>query len=526
MYRTIALTCIIGLVAFSGSSAQTVTTQSVANSNYCGGDPITVDYTATGSFVPGNNFILQLSDPSGSFQSGIRNLASVASTSSGSISAQIPDDVTDGMTYRVRVIGSNPLTPGSDNGSDLAIGRKIDADINFHTSPVVVGMPIQYLEVLSIWSGWSLLWNFDDGATPATSTERRPAPFTYSTPGKKHISLEITSPTGCSQTLGLDLDVSPANPAIPASATIVQDAQTLTSSANGSSIWICPGGHATLKNLKDVKVFVEVGGNLTLNGVEQGIIYVKNGGSIDMSGIGWSTIVYEPGAGISGGMVRNVNVQTPSITFDYTNAPAGGCPSLAPYTKKIPTDAHTIAKKESSDLSDSEFWITGGDLTSDGSGNTFSVESGSVVASGDNCLVYLKNGASFDAQGSHGHRIFYELGATIVNPGEDAALFPSDGITFETQGTSAVDAPSTGAASRTISIYPNPSSSDVSISLRGPGHIDAVTIRDLLGRQIRHVVLDPTSTSGSVSVSGLSTGAYYAEVRIGESVRVEKFIVR
>jgi len=522
MYRTLVLACITGLVAICGSNAQTVTTQPLSGSTYCGGDPITVDYTVTGSFVPGNNFILQLSDANGSFQGGIYNLGSVASTSSGSISGTIPDNVTDGTKYRVRVIGSNPLVPGSDNGSDLSVGRKVDADISFYTTPAVVGMPVKTIEALSIWSGWSILWNFGDGATPATSTERRLESLTYSTPGTKHVTLTVTSPTGCSQVLTLDIEVSPASSvAIPASTVIVQDEQTFKGKDyNGKSFWVCPGGFVTLDMVDNARVFVEVGGRATLKSSDETIVYARTGASVSTESVSWSTVVYEAGAGVTKG-VRTEIMQVPSITFDYSNAPAGGCPSLAPYTKKIPADAHTIAKKESSDASDAEFWVTGGELTSSGSGNTFSVENGSVIASGDNCVIYLKNGTSFDARGSHGHRIFYELGATIVDPGQDAAIFPSDNITFEVQGTSAVDAPS--ASTTGISIYPNPASADVSISVTGSDRIDAVTIRDLLGRQVRRIGATDGSTVG---VDGLTAGVYYAEVRVGRTVRVEKFIVR
>src|SRR5690606_2755807 len=42
----------------------------------CRGESISVGYTATGSFVAGNVFILQLSDKDGSFDEGFRNLAS------------------------------------------------------------------------------------------------------------------------------------------------------------------------------------------------------------------------------------------------------------------------------------------------------------------------------------------------------------------------------------------------------------------------------------------------------------------
>lgn len=85
---------------------------------------VMVPYTigGTGTFNAGNIFTAQLSDANGSFASPI-NIGSIASTSSGTISATIPASTPAGTGYRIRVVASSPAIPGSDNGTDLVVDQ-------------------------------------------------------------------------------------------------------------------------------------------------------------------------------------------------------------------------------------------------------------------------------------------------------------------------------------------------------------------------------------------------------------------
>lgn len=78
----------------------------------CAGEAITVDYVAVGSYNPGNVFTAELSDALGSFASPV-NIGSLVSTTSGSIAATIPPGTAAGTQYKVRVVGSNPVTTGA-----------------------------------------------------------------------------------------------------------------------------------------------------------------------------------------------------------------------------------------------------------------------------------------------------------------------------------------------------------------------------------------------------------------------------
>ncbi len=83
---------------------------------------ITVPYTTSGTFNAGNIFTAQLSDANGSFTAPT-TIGSLASLVSGNINATVPHTVAAGTGYRVRVISSNPVVLGSDNGVDMAVDQ-------------------------------------------------------------------------------------------------------------------------------------------------------------------------------------------------------------------------------------------------------------------------------------------------------------------------------------------------------------------------------------------------------------------
>ena len=86
----------------------------------CVGSSISVPFTIAGAYDAGNVFTAQLSDASGSFSSPL-NIGSITSVYAGTINAVIPSNTAPGNTYRIRVVGTNPVVTGSDNGSNITI---------------------------------------------------------------------------------------------------------------------------------------------------------------------------------------------------------------------------------------------------------------------------------------------------------------------------------------------------------------------------------------------------------------------
>ncbi len=514
-------------------AAQTITTDAVSSNILCGGSSVTVDFTATGSFVQGNAFTLQLSDASGGFGTSFRNLTSITATTSGSITVQVPNNL-DGSGYRFRVIGSNPPVTGTDNGTDImiaptpeiSVGRKDGA-----RSTIMVGDSIWFAS--NAPNGMKYVWDFGSGANPPISKDAEPGPVTYSTPGERIVTLTVTNAAGCTSVGTMKSGAAGLSPAVKAGDFIVQSDTATESDAGGSrfsgSVWVCPG--ATFLDGASFyrPILVERGGSVISNYFGD-IVYLKSGAMIFIGDSEWpGVIVHEPGAAIHysdsyHGSVRVIEV--PSLTFDYTNAPPGGCPSLARYTKKIPSHVHSVVKPTTADDSYAEFWIRdGGELTALGGRNTYSIETGTVTALGDSCIVYLKKGGTFNAGGSKGHRIFHEVEATIINAGDGSVLLPSDSLTFVPPGVSGIDEIiSTGAADG-MTASPNPAFSSVTIGMKDPStEIQRIVIRNIQGEIVIERDIDRVG-SVSVSVEDLASGVYHIEAETSRGRTVQSIIV-
>lgn len=99
---------------------QAINTGTISPTSYCPPQTISVPYTTNVSSNPGNIFTAQLSNASGSFASPV-NIGTLASTTSGTISATIPGGTPAGTGYRIRVTGSNPSVTGTTNGANITI---------------------------------------------------------------------------------------------------------------------------------------------------------------------------------------------------------------------------------------------------------------------------------------------------------------------------------------------------------------------------------------------------------------------
>lgn len=74
----------------------------------CSKNVIKIYYTTYAPFNPGNTFIAQLSDTLGSFANA-RDIGSVVSQQTGTISCRIPDSIPSSANYRMRIISMNPI---------------------------------------------------------------------------------------------------------------------------------------------------------------------------------------------------------------------------------------------------------------------------------------------------------------------------------------------------------------------------------------------------------------------------------
>ncbi|MBK9247233.1 MAG: PKD domain-containing protein [Ignavibacteria bacterium] len=98
----------------------TISTSAVIPFFYCQSSSVSVPFTVTGTFNSGNIFKAELSDASGSFASPTE-IGTLTGTTDGTIQATMPAQALQGSLYRIRVVGNNPSTTGTDNGANLAV---------------------------------------------------------------------------------------------------------------------------------------------------------------------------------------------------------------------------------------------------------------------------------------------------------------------------------------------------------------------------------------------------------------------
>ncbi|WP_165917299.1 CARDB domain-containing protein [Flaviaesturariibacter aridisoli] len=102
------------------AQGQTVQIGTIDPAVFCAGSTLNIPYTADGVFDGANVFSAELSSANGSFGSPV-TIGSVQATASGTISATLPSGAVTGNGYRIRVVASNPVVTGPDNGLNISI---------------------------------------------------------------------------------------------------------------------------------------------------------------------------------------------------------------------------------------------------------------------------------------------------------------------------------------------------------------------------------------------------------------------
>ncbi len=302
------------------SQAQSVTIGAIHASSFCGGDSISVSFTASGSFGHKNAFTLQLSDANGSFASGFKNLGSIIDSVPGTftINAAIPA-VTSSPHYRFRMIAAVPYTEGADNGSDIKVGA-MTSPIHLELSgPGQINKSIRFEAVPagSDASQDTLYWDFGADANPPSASgtprtnDRTNDPETiYSTGGDKTVTITAIMPGGCPSRLIFTTHIFDCTiPPIPNYAIVISRDTTFPD--QGKVLWVNPGVNINITGVEDT-IYGEAGSNIDGSMV----CYLKTGASLTTD---YGAVIYAPGASVSNG--NPVSLQCPSVDFDYTNAP-------------------------------------------------------------------------------------------------------------------------------------------------------------------------------------------------------------
>ncbi len=177
------------------STTPTITTGTITGSPFCAtstGTAISVPFTTTGTF--NDVFTAQLSDATGSFSGTVIDLGTsltspiTATILSGDLSTP------SGSAYRIRVVNYDPLTIGSNNGTNITINTPPTIATQPSNSSVCANQQTSFTVSVAgtVTYQWQASANGTDGW--ANVTNNTPTGATYS--GGTSATLTVTSPTG------------------------------------------------------------------------------------------------------------------------------------------------------------------------------------------------------------------------------------------------------------------------------------------------------------------------------------------
>ncbi|MEI8202224.1 MAG: T9SS type A sorting domain-containing protein [Bacteroidota bacterium] len=191
-----------------------VTTSALSSNSYCLGTTVNVPFTiGSGTVFNNNTWTAQLSDATGSFASPT-TIGTLTSAAAGTIAATIPAGTPVGTAYRIRVIGSQPNSTGTDNGTNIAITTAPTAPtVGTITQPTCTTSGSVILNGLPATSSWTINpGNISGTGTTGTVTGLSAGTYTYT----------VTS--GCVSPASANVVISapPANLPSPTVGTITQ----------------------------------------------------------------------------------------------------------------------------------------------------------------------------------------------------------------------------------------------------------------------------------------------------------------
>lgn len=156
---------------------------------FCAGASFNLPYVAHHSFKSTNVFTAQLSDVNGSFINA-QNIGTLNSTTSGIINCTIPTNVIQGLKYRFRVIASDTLSFGNDNGNDIAIYAAPFVALTVNDSSICTGDSATLTTPHS--TGNNYKWYFNNGLINGAVTS------VYHAKQTGNYKVRVTNVAGCS----------------------------------------------------------------------------------------------------------------------------------------------------------------------------------------------------------------------------------------------------------------------------------------------------------------------------------------
>lgn len=184
---------------FLMAQGKKITTGTVSPTTFCPGQSVSVPYTKFHTANPGNVFTAQLSNASGSFASPV-TIGTLTTTGDGTISATIPPGTASGTGYRIRVIGSDPVIGGTDNGSNLTVENNMVAPSTYGQF-ICVGGGSASVTLKASGAVPTEIYRWYDAATNGNilknSTNNNDSIYSVSVSGPESFWVSVVSNVGC-----------------------------------------------------------------------------------------------------------------------------------------------------------------------------------------------------------------------------------------------------------------------------------------------------------------------------------------
>jgi photosystem II stability/assembly factor-like uncharacterized protein len=129
---------------------------------FCTGMSLDISYIIDKkiNFAPNNKFIAELSDANGSFNNGVTEIGFLESQNDGKITAIIPNNITFGTGYRIRIVSTYPPITGIDNLKGLTI---LEKKVPVITGELNVCTEKEYTYTTTENPGYNFLWQITNG---------------------------------------------------------------------------------------------------------------------------------------------------------------------------------------------------------------------------------------------------------------------------------------------------------------------------------------------------------------------------
>ncbi|GGD79624.1 hypothetical protein GCM10011514_49500 [Emticicia aquatilis] len=202
------------------------------------------------TFNIGNIFTAQLSDANGSFANPV-SIGTLTGINSGTINVTIPSNTVAGNGYRIRIISSNPMIVGADNGTNISVNAKPSKPTITASSTTICSGSSTTLTA-SACTGGTLNWT--GGLTGSSITVSPTSNSSYT------VTCTIAGCTSdVSDATAITVNAKPSKPTITTSSTTIcsGSSTTLTASActggtlnwtgglTGSSITVSPTSNSS-----------------------------------------------------------------------------------------------------------------------------------------------------------------------------------------------------------------------------------------------------------------------------------------